>query len=36
MIQYFYRLYSIYSYYKTMTAIPCVVLFTLCAYLFYT
>ena len=34
VIQYFYRLYSIQSYYKIMAIIPCAVFFV--AYLFYT
>ena len=36
LIQYFYRSYSIKSYYKIMAIIPCAIQYILVAYLFYT
>ena len=35
VIQYFYRLYSIKSFYRIMTTIPCAIQCILVAYLFY-
>ena len=35
VIQYFYRLYAIESYYKIVAIFPCVVQYILIAYLFY-